>query len=192
MYTKCLLTRTKHTVLRGGGRALPVESQDAMTAEKLLEKQAKWHRDCRRTFQWDRLANTGSPTTYQTSHREPRPSRRSSTSQQDCSLFCEEGASGKRPLHEFQKMCLTEELRTKALRMHDWKVLNKLTVGDLVANELKYHAMCLVIFRRRFKTDTAGTKTCHQDTCNKAIEEVLTMINEHISAGRTCFPLKDI
>ena len=85
----------------------------------------------------------------------------------------EEGASDKRPLHEFQKLCLTEELRTKALRMHDWKVLNKLTVGDLVANELKYHAMCLVIFRRRFKTDTAGTKTCHQDTCNKAIEAVL-------------------
>ena len=38
-------------------------------------------------------------------------------------------------------------MRTKALRMHDWKVLNKLTVGDLVANELKYHAMCLVIFQ---------------------------------------------
>ena len=76
--------------------------------------------------------------------------------------------------------------------MHDWKVLNKLTVGDLVANELKYHAMCLVIFRRRFKTDTVGTKTCHQDTCNKAIEEVLAMIDEDISAGRICFPLKDI
>ena len=123
LYTKCLLTRTKHTVLRGG-RALPVESQDAMTAEKLLEKQAKWHRDCRRTLKWDRLANTGSPTTCQTSHREPRPSRISITGQQDCSLFCEEGASGKRPLHEFQKLCFTEELRTKALRMHDWKVLN--------------------------------------------------------------------
>ena len=52
--------------------------------------------------------------------------------------------------------------------------------------------MCLVIFRRLFKTDTAGTKTCHQDTCNKAIEEVLAMIDEDISAGRTCFPLKDI
>ena len=67
-----------------GGRALPVESQDAMTAEKLLEKQAKWHRNCRRTLQWDRLTNTGSPITCQTSHREPRPSRRSSTGQQDC------------------------------------------------------------------------------------------------------------
>ena len=114
------------------GRALPVESQDAMTAEKLLEKQAKWHRNCRRTLQWDRLANTGSPTTCQTSHREPRPRRRSSTGQQDCCLFCEEGASGKRPLHEFQKRCLTEELRTKALRMHDWKVLHKLTLEILL------------------------------------------------------------
>ena len=94
-------------------------------------------------------------------------------------------------------MCLTEELGTKALPMHDWKVLNKVTVGDLVVNELKYHATCLVICRWRFKTDrpTTGTKTWHQDTCNKAIEEVLTMIiiviDEDISAGRTCFLLKD-
>ena len=29
--------------------------------------------------------------------------------------------------------------------MHDWKVLHQLTVGYLVANELKYHATCLVI-----------------------------------------------
>ena len=36
VYTKCLLARTKHTVLPGA-TALPVESQDAMTAEKLLK-----------------------------------------------------------------------------------------------------------------------------------------------------------
>ena len=78
--------------------------------------------------------------------------------------------------------------------MHDWKVLNKVTVGDIVANELKHHATCLVLCLWRFKTDrpTPGTKPCHQDTCNKAIAEVLTMIDENISAGRTCFPLKDI
>ena len=76
--------------------------------------------------------------------------------------------------------------------MHDRKILNIVTVGDFVANELKYHATCLVICRWLFKTDTPGTKTCHQDTCNKAIEEVLAMIDEYISAGRTCFPLKDI
>ena len=76
--------------------------------------------------------------------------------------------------------------------MHDWKVLYKRTVGYIVANELKYHATCLVMCRWRFMTDTPGTKTCHQDTCNKVIEEVLAMIDEDISAGRTCFPLKYI
>ena len=100
---------------------------------------------------------------------------------------CEEEASGKRPFHAFQKLCLTEELITKALLMHDWKVLNKLTVGYLVAN-----ATCLVICRWRFKTDTPGTKTCHQYICNKVIEDVLAMIDEDISAGRTYFLLKYI
>ena len=71
--------------------------------------------------------------------------------------------------------------------MHGWKVLNKLTVGYIVANDLKYHEMCLVICRWRSKTDTPGTTTCHQDTCNKVIEEVLAMIDdEDISAGRAC------
>ena len=76
--------------------------------------------------------------------------------------------------------------------MHDWKVLKKIAVGYIVANEMKYHATCLMICRWRVKTDTPGTKTCHQDTCNKVIEEVLVMIDEYISAGRTCFPLNDI
>ena len=35
--------------------------------------------------------------------------------------------------------------------MHDWKILNKLTVGYLVANELKYHATCLVIMSMAFQ-----------------------------------------
>ena len=51
-----------------GGSVLPVVSQDTITAEKRLEKQAKWHRNVRRRIEWDGLANT---TTCQTSHREP-------------------------------------------------------------------------------------------------------------------------
>ena len=94
------------------------------TVGKLLEKQATCRRICRRTLQSDRPANIR---TCQTTHREPRPICISNTGQQDCCLFCEEEASGKQPLHAFQKLCITEELRTKALLMHDWKVLNKLT-----------------------------------------------------------------
>ena len=66
--------------------------------------------------------------------------------------------------------------------MHDGNVLYKLTVGYLVANELKYQATCLVICRWRVNTATPGTKICHQDTCNKVIEEELAMIGEDISA----------
>ena len=142
-----------------------MESQNTITADKLLEKQAKLHRNCRQ----DRLRTLQHARQAIVSH-------------------CEEEASGKRPLHAFQKRCLNEELRTKALLMHDWKVLNRVTVGYLVANDLKYPATCLVIYRWRFKIYTPGTKTCHQYTCNKAIEEVLAMIDEYISAGRTCFP----
>ena len=105
---------------------------------------------------------------------------------------CEEEASGKRPLHAFRKLFLTEELRTKALLLYHLKVLYKLTVGYLVANELKYHSTCLVICRWGFKSDAPGTKTCHSDTCNKVIEEVLAIIDEDISAGRTCITLNDV
>ena len=106
-----------------GGSGLPEVSEDTITAEELLEKQAKWHRNVRRTLPWDRLANT---TTCQANHREPPSSCISNTGQRDSPLFCEEEASGKRPLQLFQKLCLTEEMITKALLMHDWKELNEL------------------------------------------------------------------
>ena len=105
---------------------------------------------------------------------------------------CEEEASGISPIHAFRKLCLTEELRTKALLLYHLKLLYKFTVGYLVANELKYHSTCLVIRRWGFRSDSPGTNTCHQDTCNKVIEEVLAIIDEDISAGRICIPLKDV
>ena len=61
--------------------------------------------------------------------------------------------------------------------LKDDKVLTKLAVGDIVANGLKYHAMCLVVFRRRY--DEAICKiTDDDDTIRKPIEEVLAMIDE--------------
>ena len=75
--------------------------------------------------------------------------------------------------------------------LKDDKVLTKLAVGDIVANGLKYHAMCLVVFRRRY--DEAICKiTDDDDTIRKPIEEMLAVIDEDISLGRTCFPLKEI
>ena len=68
--------------------------------------------------------------------------------------------------------------------------MNSKNFGDIVANVLKYHAMCHVICRWRFNTHTSTPviKACHQYTCNKVIEEVLAMIHEDISAGRHVSP----
>ena len=75
--------------------------------------------------------------------------------------------------------------------LQDDKVLSKLAVGEVAANELKYYAICHLVFRRHY--DDANCKISN-DTATKRlpIEEVLVMIDEDVSLVRTCFPSKEI
>ena len=73
-----------------------------------------------------------------------------------------------------------------SLFLQDDKVLAKLAVGEVAANELKHYAMCHLVFRRHY--DDANCKISN-DTATKRlpIEEVLVMIDKDVSLERTCF-----
>lgn len=87
---------------------------------------------------------------------------------------------------------LTEELKEKALAVGDDNVLTKVAVGDVVANELKYHSSCLIGFRRRFDDSEANSEDTLNAPDTRSLEEVLSQIDEDLSEGRTCFPLMEI
>ena len=94
-------------------------TQDLCSTEVLSDKKAKWHKNCRRKFRKDRVQHNLSSTSGNESSviRNARSSGKSGYAIQKLCLFCTQEGTWKRPLHEFQKLSLTEEVKQKALAM---------------------------------------------------------------------------
>lgn len=82
-------------------------------------------------------------------------------------------------------------MKEKALAVGDDNVLTKVAVGDVVAKELKYHSSCLIGFRR-FDDSEANSEDIFNAPDTRSLDEVLSQIDEDLSEGRACFPLKEI
>ena len=59
-------------------------------------------------------------------------------------FFCGEVGTEATPLHEAMTPRITHRVRQCALKLQDHKLIAKLSHSDLVAQEAKYHANCLV------------------------------------------------
>ena len=84
-----------------------------------------------------------------------------SHSEQLC-LFCEKPATRFQSLHEASTFELDHRIRLCALNLKDEKLLSKLSAGDLISIEAKYHLQCLRTFYNRDRSnirteDTTGT-----------------------------------
>ena len=66
-----------------------------------------------------------------------------SPKQNEC-FFCGEVGTEATTLHEAMKLRITQRVRQCALKLQDQKLIAQLSHCDLVAQEAKYHANCLV------------------------------------------------
>ena len=181
------------------------------TVDNLVANEAKWHGNCRRNVRHDRLLrkekskkNDESTASTSTSNAETssisqscRPTCQRNVSRKrkfsDICLFCKCTDTSEDVLHSFQKVELTEELKKTAVIVNDYDVLAQLSVKDVVANELKYHTACYVMFKRqgeKFMQSAGG----HEDDSTeiKILEEYLGIIEEDLAAGRRYFALKTL
>ena len=99
-----------------------------------------------------------------------------SHSEQLC-LFCEKPATRFQSLHEASTFELDRRIRLCALNLQDEKLLSKLSAGDLISIEAKYHLQCLRTFYNRDRSnistdDTTGTSR----TANTAFAELISYI----------------
>ena len=82
-----------------------------------------------------------------------------------------------------------------ALSLGDSSLLTQVGIRDVVANELKYHGKCLINYRRKF-TEIEQNKVCDVDrdvdSERLAIEELIGIIDEEISEGKSIFPLIEL
>ena len=81
---------------------------------------------------------------------ESRKSKRLATGvlNKELYIFCCEGR-GK--LHECATKKLDEDLRKMAIKLQDTALLARISGGDLVAIEAKYHLDCLTRYRNKYR-----------------------------------------
>ena len=117
----------------------------------LLARAAKWHLSCKVKFNATKLkraekrASSSLPTETdelptkrytRLNNDEGRPSK-------DTCFFCEKPGTEKNRLHEVSTFQVDSRVRTCALKLQDEHLIAKLSAGDLVALEAKYHGKCL-------------------------------------------------
>lgn len=134
LHTKLLLTRLN----------------DGDGIEKTLQNHgAKWHDSCRLKYnktELHRAEKRKTPREENTDAVSTKFTRRSMEhpifSEAQC-FFCDKPAGGVL-LHDVSTFGLDERVRKCALKLEDMPLLAKLSAGDLIAQEAKYHTQCLV------------------------------------------------
>ena len=79
-------------------------------------------------------------------------------------------------------MSLDKELRQMATEMQDTSLISRISGGDLVAIELKYHRSCLTAYKNRYRSaNRAACSTSHATTEEKILQaRVFAELVSHI------------
>ena len=100
-------------------------------------------------------------------------------------FFCEE-KDGPLNLHSASTMDIDKNVRECAGLLNDRKVIAKLSAGNMIATEAKYHTKCLVTFYNRARplkqkaTKSVSDEDSTTDLEKLAFAELLAYIEEHL------------
>ncbi|GFO27758.1 hypothetical protein PoB_005426300 [Plakobranchus ocellatus] len=144
--------------LQLGKRPLPIHiarlDEGDGIGNTLARNHAQWQTSCRLKCSAIRLARaeeTALPSTSSTcssdSQGQPyklRQAESTNTPTVSNYFFCGKVGTEVMPLHEAMTPRITHRVRQCALKLQDQKLIARLSHGDLVALEAKYHASCLV------------------------------------------------
>lgn len=170
--------------------------------EKTLQNHsAKWHDSCRLKYNKTELhraekrktpreENTDAVSTKFTRRSMEHPEFSWNISEAQC-FFCDKPAGGVL-LHDVSTFGLDERVRKCALKLEDMPLLSKLSAGDLIAQEAKYHTQCLVSLYNKARdvklseeTDTDIDRANH----GIALAELVCYIDETRAGDSDVAPL---
>lgn len=179
------------------------QEEDEKIKEVLTENKASWHKSCRDSYNKTKLHRAKKRQLREVEeNREdysgnmdfelttsPIKLRRSSSlsfiPQKQC-FFCGETDNVKN-LHSPEHLEVDEKVRECAILLNDNKLIAKLSAGDLIAIEAKYHAKCLVglynrarPFRNQQMTKSAEETPEQIDLEELAFAELISYIEEYI------------
>ena len=150
-------------------------------SDTFQQQQAMWHKTCKDKFNNTKLKRA-EKREHSTNSKLPKKYTRLSGAHSGISpelcFFCELETSD--PLRNASTFQLDSRVRSCALALQDERILAKLSAGDLVAIEAKYHPKCLVAFYRKANEQQQVTqKSDHDRMCHGiAFAELVSYIDE--------------
>ena len=141
-----------------------IENAGENLAEILSLRKASWHKTCSNRFNKTKLDRAKKRSIALEENASPqekytRSTRQGVTKPVDVCFFCENGPLD--TLHEFSTFEANSRVHNAALVTGDQILLGKLSSGDLIAQEGKYHAKCLTSLYNKARS---ATKEKHDDS----------------------------
>ena len=152
----------------------------------ITNNKARWHKSCGLQYsnlklqRAEKRKSCGEDEESYTSKKFTRQTEVQDQLIERLCFFCGNGASDKKQLHDVATFGLDKRVRESALELQDEKLLAKLSAGDLVAQEAKYHASCLVALYNNAHTSAQKAAQDSNDTIMHgiALAELLNYIED--------------
>lgn len=186
-------------------RALPlpldVERLDEGPGIKqtLRSNKAVYHQSCRLLFSNSKLERakkrTANESEFGSDHMDRAKKQRTTSVKDVCFMYEKEGE-----LRNASTMKLNDRLNQCARLLNDVKLIAKLSGGDVVAQELKYHPTCLASLYNKVRSHlstqegSANSNDAEKTCCAIAFSELITYIIESCNSteGPHTFRLVDL
>ncbi|KAE8744656.1 hypothetical protein FOCC_FOCC008717 [Frankliniella occidentalis] len=125
--------------------------------ETLIKNRAKWHKKCIVKYT-TRFSNILEELTSENGHQEHKTSdvktRSSSVAinpKEEVCFLCKKESEENQPLHRCMTYEIFNSIKEYAIKANDTETLAFLAEGDLVAQEAKYHSICVLNLRSKGK-----------------------------------------
>jgi len=159
----------------------------------LFQRSAKYHKSCSLKYNDKNLQrarkrkyNDADSDMSERFTRQKQPQSNNTDITSIC-LFCDKIGSAKNPLRNASTGDLDTKVKQCAINLQDQHLLAKLSRGDVVAIDMKYHPQCLVGLynRNRSLSNTSHTDTSHDRAKNTAFAELLSYMQAVLDSDET-------
>ena len=147
----------------------------------LRRNNAKYHENCRQMFSNCKLerARKRAASAEGSSEESRSKVRRASLQPQQCFL-CDEDVASAPDKRAGMTMTLNERLKECAKTLSDGKLLARLSGGDIVAQEFKYHLSCLAALYNKERAHLSAIKKQTQEQQNE--KEIIPLVFSELLA----------
>ena len=157
----------------------------------LLKHEARWHKSCNSKFNKTELKRAEKRLSSSSEETDVCPKKYTRKSVQSSSLssllcfFCDKcTGESKEPLHSVSTMDMDNRIRQIALDLQEESLLAKLSAGDMVALEAKYHKSCLTSICNRARSSRSHELRANEKDSNVLHGIVLAELVSYIEDTR--------